>query len=119
VAHELHTAVAKRRRALPGSVLAKKPERAHGWTRAQVAECGEPAKWMTAEQIAAVLALNMAPRQRAARGPTEESQRSKSAVTRAYHIARRADNACAMVTPSAYSRSPPTGSPRAMRVTVS
>ena len=28
-----------------------------------------------------------------------------------HHISRRADSACAMVTPSAYSRSPPTGSP--------
>src|SRR5690349_3700017 len=32
-------------------------------------------------------------------------------------MSRRARSACAMVTPSAYSRSPPTGSPRAMRVT--
>src|SRR2546427_3739817 len=32
-------------------------------------------------------------------------------------MSRRASSACAMVTPSAYSRSPPTGSPRAMRVT--
>src|SRR5207302_10545306 len=32
-------------------------------------------------------------------------------------MSRRASNACAIVTPSAYSRSPPTGMPRAMRVT--
>src|SRR5438876_1199888 len=32
-------------------------------------------------------------------------------------MSRRAKSACATVTPSAYSRSPPTGSPRAMRVT--
>src|SRR2546426_2482589 len=32
-------------------------------------------------------------------------------------MSRRASSACAMVTPSAYSRSPPTGRPRAMRVT--
>src|SRR5207245_6951783 len=32
-------------------------------------------------------------------------------------MSRRASRACAMVTPSAYSRSPPTGSSRAMRVT--
>src|ERR1051325_1677694 len=32
-------------------------------------------------------------------------------------MSRRASSACAMVTPSAYSRSPPTGMPRAMRVT--
>lgn len=33
------------------------------------------------------------------------------------YISRRAWSACAIVTPSAYSRSPPTGRPRAMRVT--
>src|SRR5437879_4713806 len=32
------------------------------------------------------------------------------------HIALRAESAWAIVTPSAYSRSPPTGSPRAIRV---
>src|SRR5439155_1583169 len=32
-------------------------------------------------------------------------------------MSRRASNAWAIVTPSAYSRSPPTGMPRAMRVT--
>src|SRR5207244_9590434 len=50
---------------------------------------------------------------RQARGPRHyvPSGLSDSAMS------RRASNACAMVTPSAYSRSPPTGIPRAMRVT--
>jgi len=40
--------------------------------------------------------------------PTDRTQR----------ISRRAESACAIVTPSAYSRSPPTGIPRAIRETV-
>jgi hypothetical protein len=42
------------------------------------------------------------------KGPGDEGLRYSS---------RRLESASAMVTPSAYSRSPPTGRPRAMRVT--
>ncbi len=73
---------------------------------------------MFAEEVATVLTLKVTPRERAAGETSNEAKSRQLAVTAADHIARRADKACAMVTPSAYSRSPPTGNPRAMRVTV-
>jgi len=73
---------------------------------------------MPAEQVAAILLLEMTPGQRAECDSAKKTKSCKATVTCCDHIARRADSACAIVTPSAYSRSPPTGSPRAMRDTV-
>src|SRR5688500_13592731 len=119
VAHERDTALAESGVTLPGDVFAKKPDCAHRVSRAQITECGEPPERMPAEQVATILALKMTPCKRAAGRSRNESESGELPVTNGYHIARRAESACAIVTPSAYSRSPPTGSPRAMRVTVS
>jgi len=68
---------------------------------------------------AAAVALHSAPHQRAGGNPAEKAYRNEScAALSAHDIALLAVNAWAMVTPSAYSRSPPTGRPRAMRVIV-
>ena len=87
--------------------------------RAQIAQRREPAQRVPAEKIAPMLALQVTPRESPARQSRKKAETRQLAVTTADHIARRAESACAMVTPSAYSRSPPTGSPRAMRVTES
>jgi len=76
------------------------------------------AKRVTTEKIAPVLLLKMTPCKSTERYASKKSERRETAVTRTDHIARRAESACAIVTPSAYSRSPPTGNPRAMRETV-
>ena len=58
--------------------------------------------------------------QRTSRHAAEESHGDcASALSTAHDIALRAVKAWAMVTPSAYSRSPPTGSPRAILEIVS
>src|SRR5437879_12572485 len=57
--------------------------------------------------------LEVALRERPARGTSHHP----ASVVSDSVMSRRASNACAIVTPSAYSRSPPTGMPRAMRVT--
>ena len=119
VPHQRNAALAERGRSFPGDVFAKQAKCAEGVAGAKVAQCRKPAERMAAEEVATVLPLKVAPRESAACDAGNKSQSSELAVTSADHITRRADSACAMVTPSAYSRSPPTGSPRAMRVIVS
>jgi hypothetical protein len=72
-----------------------------------------------AEKVAAILALHPAPDKTAGGYAADESHCYEASALPAHDIALRAVSACAIVTPSAYSRSPPTGSPRAMRETVS
>jgi hypothetical protein len=71
-----------------------------------------------AEKIAAVLTLHSAPEETAGSYAADESYSYEAGALPAHDIALRAVSACAIVTPSAYSRSPPTGSPRAIRETV-
>jgi hypothetical protein len=71
-----------------------------------------------AEKIAAILALHPAPDKTAGSYSADESHSYEARALSAHDIDLRALSAWAIVTPSAYSRSPPTGSPRAMRETV-
>ena len=78
----------------------------------------DPSEGMLAEEIAPVLALHSAPHQGAGGNAADEPDRHEADFLPAHDIARLAVSAWAIVTPSAYSRSPPTGSPRAIRDTV-
>jgi len=82
-----------------------------------VSERRQSAQRMTTEQVPAVRMLCPTPRQRPDRRADGQSYEYPLMIA-LHDIALRAANACAMVTPSAYSKSPPTGSPRAMRDTV-
>src|SRR5690606_13521447 len=73
----------------------------------------------TAEQVAPVDVELPSGQQDSHRQAAQESQGSHNIGTPGHFISLRAARACAMVTPSAYSRSPPTGSPRAIRDTES
>ena len=119
MSHQGYAALAQKRLLLPCDVFAKKSHCADRRPRAQVAERGETTQSMPAEEIATVLLLEMAPRERSTRSSAQKTKRRQLAVSSAIHNVRRAESACAIVTPSAYSRSPPTGRPRAMRLTVS
>ncbi len=117
--HHRHTSLPEERAPLPRNVLAKETGSAHAGPRPQIGQGGEAPKRVTAEEIASVLPLEVGPCHRTtgnAHHKTGCGERSDISVS---HIARRAASACAMVTPSAYSRSPPTGRPRAMRLIVS
>jgi hypothetical protein len=119
VPHQGHAALAEQRLLLPRDVFAKKSHRSDRGPGAQIAERGKTPKWVATEQIAPVLSLEMTPRERAARRSAKKPKCHQLVTSSAIHIDRRAESACAIVTPSAYSRSPPTGRPRAIRVTVS
>ena len=64
-------------------------------------------------------AINSIPQSTPVRDGARDGGRATLDADAHHAISRRAARACAIVTPSAYSRSPPTGRPRAMRVTVS
>src|SRR5579863_3747962 len=114
--------------------------RRSGRLAAQIPQGSQTPERMAAEQVAPVTVLLPAPDDDPHHHATQKPQRHEAsgvngAVAVAvpwpddyppplpprpgHRISRRADSACAIVTPSAYSRSPPTGMPRAMRETVS
>lgn len=119
MAHQGHAALAEQWLLLPRDVFAKKPHGSNRGSSAQIAESGKTPKWVAAEQIAPVLSLEMTPRESTTRRSANKSKCCQLLILSITHIDRRAESACAIVTPSAYSRSPPTGRPRAIRVTVS
>src|SRR5438270_3003740 len=104
---------------LPRDVLPKDCCRVHGRFRPEVAECRDAKQWRLAEEIAAVVTLHSAPEKRSCGDASHKSNGDKGRALPLHDIALRAVSACAIVTPSAYSRSPPTGRPRAIRETVS
>ena len=118
MSHERNASLAQKGLLLPCDVFAKKSYRSDRRACAQIAERGKPTERMAAEKVAPVLLLEMTPGQRTAGCPAKKSKCGELPVPCAIHIVRRAESACAIVTPSAYSRSPPTGRPRAMRLTV-
>src|SRR5438874_1162407 len=114
------SALAENAAGLPGDVFAKQLCGGDGRAGAQISERSDAEKRIAGEQIAPAVALHSAPHQRTSRHAAEESHGDcASALSTAHDIALRAVKAWAMVTPSAYSRSPPTGSPRAILEIVS
>src|SRR5688500_8578159 len=110
-------AATKNGSAFPTDVVPQHPRRVEARLAAQVPERREPAERLRVEQIAPEALHLHAPDERPHRRATEKPQCRQIRRTAHHRISRRADSACAIVTPSAYSRSPPTGNPRAMRDT--
>jgi len=104
---------------LPGYVFAKELRGVDRRARAEIAERRNAMDGGFAEEVSTVLALHMAPDQMPSSNATDEANCHETRALSAHDIARLAVSACAIVTPSAYSRSPPTGSPRAILETVS
>src|SRR5258708_11970258 len=101
---------------LPANIVGQEPHGIEPGTAGKVAQRGKPAPWTAAEQLPPRPMNLRAPDDCASDHPPEEPGGDGNSCV-ASHIALRAVSACAMVTPSAYSRSPPTGMPRAIRVT--
>jgi hypothetical protein len=87
--------------------------------RRQVGQCDETLERAAAEELAPKVVADTGPHQTARDYAGKKASEGQSRPSDDSHIALRASSAWAIVTPSAYSRSPPTGSPRAMRDTVS
>src|SRR5688500_13474189 len=113
------TSAPQQRPRFPFDVIREKSRVFDARTGPQVTECGEPAQRIPAEKRPAIDMLLAGPGHDPRDGTDDESGRQSAANAVGHRISRRADSAWAMVTPSAYSRSPPTGRPRAMRETVS
>src|SRR5207302_7467554 len=108
---------------LPANILAQDFRRLHRGVSTEVADSRQAAQRVAAEEIAAATAYLHAPHDEPGDDASDKPGRDETMTTRAMassqsHIALRAASACAMDAPSAYSRSPPTGRPRAMRVTL-
>ena len=116
---QLHSTLTEKRARLPGDVFAQQLCRANRRARAEKAQRRNAPQTPRTEKIAAVSPLHSRPQQRSGGKAADESDGDKPASGSPHVIVRRAVSACAIVTPSAYSRSPPTGNPRAMRETVS
>src|SRR5205823_3935459 len=103
----------------PSDVFAKQLGGSHRWTRPKVAQRSDAEERIPREQVAATVPLHSAPHQRTRCHAAQKSHGDETrTLATAHDIALLAVNAWAMVTPSAYSRSPPTGSPRAILETV-
>src|SRR5438067_2921402 len=108
---------------LPANILAQDFRRFHGGVSTQVAERRQSTQRVVAEEITPATPYLHAPHDEPGDDASDKPGRDETMTTRApacsqSHIALRAASACAMDAPSAYSRSPPIGSPRAMRVTL-
>src|SRR5688572_16888549 len=102
----------------PIHVIAQHARRLVARLPGEIAERRQPTPGTRVEQLAAPAPHLHAPDERPYRRATEKAQRRQTGRSSHHRISRRAVSACAIVTPSAYSRSPPTGSPRAMRDTI-
>src|SRR5688572_11532933 len=94
---------------LPANVFLEQASRFRRPLPAKVAQCRKPTHRTRAEQIPPPHVLLATPHQQPRREAAQKTERGESGGPSAPHgqaISRRADNACAIVTPSAYSRSP-------------
>ena len=102
---------------LPSEIIPQQADRFDAVRRCKIAKRSQPAQGPGAEQI-----LSMPPDIPLGSHPAEYAAREHSEqycpTTGHQRTSCRADNAWAKVTPSTYSKSPPTGSPRARRVTL-
>src|SRR5512146_2654897 len=103
---------------LPCNVVAKQANVSNAVLATQVTEGRHPPPRTIAEKVAPGALCLLSPDDQPQRKATSQPDGQRRHVPRAWHhISLRALIAWAIVTPSAYSRSPPTGRPRAMRVT--
>src|SRR5689334_8352744 len=103
--------------ALPAHVVRKQARCLDTRASTDIPECRQAAYGASAEQITAAPLHLATPDQQSDNKTAEEPGRHRLCVAPFCpppHIVLLAARACAMVTPSAYSRSPPTGSPRAI-----
>src|SRR5688500_957203 len=103
--------------AFPTNVVSQHPRRVERRVAAQISQRRQTPERLRVEQVAPEAVHLHAPYERPHRRATEKAERRHVRHPAHHRISRRAESACAIVTPSAYSRSPPTGNPRAMRDT--
>src|ERR1043166_5133351 len=108
--------LAQRSVRLPADVVRQQLHGIQSGTSGKVAQRGEPAPWTRIEQLSP-RPMNLRAPDDCASDEASDHRRRHRYLRFSPHIALRAFRAWAMVTPSAYSRSPPTGIPRAIRVT--
>src|SRR5215204_4769771 len=102
---------------LPGQVVSQQPDGVHTILPGQKPQRCKAPQRSGAEKVTPVIAEALLP-QKPARGRPGHEPSDEKPATRAHQpTSCRATRACARVTPSTYSRSPPMGSPRARRVT--
>jgi len=111
----------QRRSSLPAHVFREQARRVDAWSPADVAERRQTADGAATEQVTPAPPNLGTPDQQADNKTAEKPGGHRFGVIPfcpAPHMVLLAARACAIVTPSAYSRSPPTGNPRAILVTV-
>src|SRR5687767_11849157 len=108
---------AQHRLAFPGEVVSEQADGVYAILPCQEAQGRQAPERPGTEQVSPMVTETLLPQEPAGRCPSQDPPREQPGTRAHQPTSCRATSACAKVTPSTYSRSPPMGSPRANRVT--